>query len=69
VKKFKKYKEVVQFKKILSLGVQKEKKVGNRCSNPSNLSALTSGHFLTGDSLTTVSEQNLTATPITRLNR
>lgn len=38
-------------------------------SDPTDLSALTPGHFLTGDSLTAIPEPDLTATPINKLNR
>lgn len=38
-------------------------------SDPSDLSALTPGHFLTGDSLCAIPEPDLTATPMNKLNR
>lgn len=38
-------------------------------SDPSDLKALTPGHFLTGDSLVAIPEPDVTATPMNRLNR
>jgi len=38
-------------------------------SDPSDLKALTPGHFLTGDSLVAIPEPDVTTTPINRLNR
>jgi len=38
-------------------------------SEPSDLSAITPGHFLTGDFLIAIPEPDITATPINKLNR
>jgi len=38
-------------------------------SDPSNLKALTPGHFLTGDLLIAVPEPDVTTTPTNKLNR